>query len=69
MAMSTIIDRSGSAFELALQSLRDERAKCVARLTAALEANGSGSEVQGWLARIESINASLIRLASAHVGS
>ncbi len=65
--MSVSSDRSVSAFELALQSLQDERSSCVARLHAVLEAPGRNTEVEGYLKLIENINAALIRLASAHI--
>jgi hypothetical protein len=61
---TSISDRPGRAIEQALQRLKTERAAYVARLTARLERAGGGKDVDGYLERIENINAAMIRLAS-----
>jgi len=61
---TSISDRPGRAIEQALQRLKIERAAYVARLTALLERAGGGKDVDGYLERIENINAAMIRLAS-----
>jgi hypothetical protein len=66
---TSITERPVQAIELALQSLKIERAAYVARLTAVLERaddgkDVGGQDVDGYLERIENINAAMIRLAS-----
>ena len=65
--MSMSCELAQAAVETALQGLQDERAACVARLHAVLSMQGCDSEVEGYLKRIDSINAALIRLASDHI--
>ncbi|MGD9804979.1 MAG: hypothetical protein AB7E81_00535 [Hyphomicrobiaceae bacterium] len=60
-------DLAGSAIDRAFRSLQDQRTACVARLTAVLKRDGGGSEVEAYLARIDTINAAMIRLASAQM--
>ncbi|MGE0702230.1 MAG: hypothetical protein AB7O57_24245 [Hyphomicrobiaceae bacterium] len=60
-------DDTRSVIDLALQSLQEERSACVRRLEAVLADSGATTEVEGYLRRIENINASLVRLAGAHV--
>lgn len=55
-----------SSIELALAGLQEERTSCVRRLEAVLSSQGAESEVEGYLRRIDNINAALIRLAGAH---
>jgi hypothetical protein len=67
---TSISDHPGRAIEpalpieQALQRLKTERAAYVARLTARLERTDGGKDVDGYLERIENINAAIIRLAS-----
>lgn len=56
-----------SVIDLALQSLQQERSACVERLGVMLASNGHDTEVQGYLRRIENINAALVRLAGSHI--
>lgn len=56
-----------SIIELALQSLREERTACVKRLEIMLGLRECGTEVEGYLRRIDNINAALIRLADIRV--
>ena len=56
-----------SVIDLALQSLQQERTACVERLGVMLASNGNDAEVQGYLRRIENINAALVRLAGSHI--
>lgn len=56
-----------SVIDLALQSLQQERSACVERLGVMLASNGNDTEVQGYLRRIENINAALVRLAGSHI--
>ena len=56
-----------SVIDLALQSLQQERSACVERLGVMLASNGNDTEVQGYLRRIQNINAALVRLAGSHI--
>ena len=56
-----------SVIDLALQNLQQERSACVERLGVMLASNGNDTEVQGYLRRIENINAALVRLAGSHI--
>jgi len=61
------IEPSWAGIERALRNLQKERTACVARLTALLEKAGSARDVELCLARIDTINATLIRLASSQM--
>ncbi|MEZ5855744.1 MAG: hypothetical protein R3D67_13735 [Hyphomicrobiaceae bacterium] len=56
-----------SMIELALQDLQMEREACVGRLRQVLEQSQHADEAQGYLRRIDNINAALVRLASARL--
>jgi hypothetical protein len=66
--MSSLATPACSAVDLALESLQEERAACVARLRKALDDAEHQAEVSGYLRRIDSINAALVRLAGARLG-
>lgn len=53
--------------DLSMQCLQEERTACVARLEAILAASGHSTEVEGYLKRIDNINAALVRLAGSHI--
>lgn len=56
-----------SMIDLALQGLQEERLACVDRLEKVIAATGHEAEVEGYLKRIENINAALVRLAGSHI--
>ncbi|MFV0298291.1 MAG: hypothetical protein ACK5JT_19475 [Hyphomicrobiaceae bacterium] len=55
--------------EVTLQSLQEEREACVARLRRVLQQTESAEEAQGYLRRIDNINAALVRLAASGLQS
>jgi len=56
-----------SDIEMALVGLQEERSACVRRLEAMLAAQGPRTDVEAYLARIQNINAALVRLAGARL--
>jgi hypothetical protein len=52
---------------MALVGLQEERSACVRRLEAMLAAQGPRTDVEAYLARIQNINAALVRLAGARL--
>ncbi|MDX2158683.1 MAG: hypothetical protein SFW09_19450 [Hyphomicrobiaceae bacterium] len=56
-----------SVIDLAFQGLQEERTACVDRLQKVLSSAGNELEIEGYLRRIQNINAALVRLAGAHI--
>jgi hypothetical protein len=67
--MQVTDDQPGSAIELTLEGLQEERQCCVRQLEAALRAHDTEGEIEACLRRIDSINSALIWLAGKHVVS
>ena len=52
-----------SPIELTMMGLQQERRSCVSRLCALLERGGASLEAEGYMRRLDNINAALIRLS------
>lgn len=56
---------AGAAIERTIESLQAERLHYVSRLGAVLERQADGPEIDGFLAQIDAINTTLVRLAAS----